>query len=100
MIITSEFSLREMKIASLPTDSRIKVKGGDRYSPIDETVSAQRQEVIYDETNPFSKQLPPTLFGHFTISYKINKQNKSHEFAIKVLNMNITAIATTSRQAV
>jgi hypothetical protein len=68
-------------------NGKLSFQGGDRYSPIDETASALEQDVVYDEQNPFSKQLSPVLLGHFTVSYKINKQNRSHEFAVKVLNI-------------
>ncbi|MDR1896472.1 MAG: prevent-host-death protein, partial [Prevotellaceae bacterium] len=71
----------------LNANMKLTCQGGDRYSPVDETASASQHEAVYDEANPYSKQLSPALLGHFTLSYKINKRRKSHEFAVKVLNV-------------
>ncbi len=65
---------------------RIGYQGGDRYSPINTAASQLQQDAIYDERNAYSQQLSPALLAHFTVSYKLNRKNISHEFAIKVLN--------------
>lgn len=65
---------------------RISYQGGDRYSPVDEEASIIMEDVEYNENQAFSKKLPAAFLGHFTVSYKINKKNMAHEFAIKVLN--------------
>lgn len=65
---------------------RLSYQGGDRYSPINLDASQKEEDAIYDENKAFSKQLSPAFLVHFNVSYKINKQNLSHEFAIKVLN--------------
>lgn len=66
---------------------RMTVQGGDRYSPIDMESSLLYQDAIYDEQNPYSCQLAPMLLAHLTVSYKINKQRTSHEFAAKLINI-------------
>ena len=71
----------------LGINSRVTFQGGDRYSPINESASLKQQDAIYDESNPYSKQLSPVLLGHLTVSYKINKKKVSHEFAAKILNI-------------
>lgn len=65
---------------------RLSYQGGDRYSPINLDASKKEEDAIYDENKAFSKQLSPAFLLHFNVSYKINKKNLSHEFAIKVLN--------------
>lgn len=65
---------------------RLSYQGGDRYSPINLDASQKEEDAIYDENKAFSKQLSPAFLLHFNVSYKINKKNLSHEFAIKVLN--------------
>ncbi|MDR3340728.1 MAG: hypothetical protein LBT25_11685 [Candidatus Symbiothrix sp.] len=82
-----EWMLGKNKQNLFGANGKLSFQGGDRYSPIDETASVQKQDVFYNEQNPFSKQLSPALLGHFTLSYKINKYRKSHEFALKVLNI-------------
>lgn len=71
----------------LGINSRVTFQGGDRYSPVNESASLKQQDAIYDESNPYSKQLSPVLLGHLTVSYKINKKKVSHEFAAKILNI-------------
>ena len=68
-------------------NGRLTFQGGDRYSPIDESASLERKEVVYDESKPFSKQFSPAMIGHITISYKINKKGLVHEFAAKLANV-------------
>ncbi len=66
---------------------RMTYQGGERFSPIDYIASEISQDAVYNETNAFEEQLSPSLLGHFTVSYKINRKRLSHEFAIKVLNV-------------
>ena len=66
---------------------RLSYQGGDWYSPVNMTQSLLQKRAVYDETNAFSKQLSPSLLAHFTMSYKVNKKNTAHEFALKMLNI-------------
>ena len=69
-------------------NGRITLQGGDRYSPINEAESERVKDVVYDENSkPYSKQLSPVLLGHITVSYKMNKKGKTHEFAAKLMNV-------------
>jgi hypothetical protein len=34
----------------------------------------------------FRQQYAPAFICHFTVSYKINRKNTAHEFALKVIN--------------
>ncbi len=65
---------------------RLSYQGGDRYTPVDNGASIAKQDVVYNETVAFSRQFSPAFLGHFTVSYRINRKNISHEFAVKVLN--------------
>lgn len=68
---------------------RCVFQGGDRYSPIDEqaTINDPDKWVRYNERKVYSKQFAPVFMFHYTISYRINRKGKSHEFAIKALNL-------------
>lgn len=81
-----EWSKGRSKQNILGINARISYQGGDRYSPINEVASAAAQDVVFDETKAFSKQLPPALVGHFTASYKINRAHVAHTIALKVIN--------------
>lgn len=71
----------------LGINGKVALQGGDRYSPIDQAASDAALDAVYDETRPFSCQLSPALFVHFTISYTINRRHLSHEFALKFINL-------------
>jgi hypothetical protein len=65
---------------------RLSYQGGDRYAPIDLTASQREKEVVYIENYAFTKQYPPAFLCHFTVGYKINRKNLSHEFSLKAIN--------------
>ena len=67
---------------------RLSVQGGDRYSVIDEQQSALQQDVVYNETNPFTQQAKTSVVSHVTVNYKWNKQKSAHELSLKVINAN------------
>lgn len=65
---------------------RLSYQGGDRYSPIDESVSETEQDAVFETSRAYEKQLSPAFTSNFTVSYKINKKKLSHEFALKIIN--------------
>jgi len=71
----------------LSLNGKISYQGGDRYSPVNESLSQQYQDAIYDEKKPYSCQLSPVLLSHVTFSYKVNKKHLSHEFSVKLMNI-------------
>ena len=85
-LIGKEWMVGRTKQNMFSANIRLTYQGGDRYSPINTTASLINQDVVYDEYNAFSKQLPAAFISHFTVSYKINRKRVAHEFAIKVLN--------------
>jgi hypothetical protein len=81
-----EWKLGKHKQNILGVNLRISYQGGDRYIPIDEAASIAAQNLIYDNSRAYQAQLSPAFISHFTVSYKINKKNLSHEFAVKMIN--------------
>lgn len=65
---------------------RLTYQGGDRYTSFKTEESILVEDVVFDETKAFEKQIDPAFILNFTASYKINKKKVSHEFALKVLN--------------
>jgi hypothetical protein len=65
---------------------RLSYQGGDRYAPIDRLASQTAEEAVYIENDAFTKQYPPAFLCHFTVGYKINRKNLSHEFSLKAIN--------------
>lgn len=69
------------------TNLRISYQGGDRYTPIDEAASLDSKDIIYNETQAFSKQFSPAFTVDLGVSYKLNKKRVSHEFGLQFLNL-------------
>jgi hypothetical protein len=69
---------------------RVSYQGGERYSPVDWAASQQAEEAVYLEQSAFSEQYPPAFVCHFTVAYKMNRRNRSHEFALKVINATMS----------
>ena len=86
-LIGKEWMLGKHKQNILGLNARVSYQGGDHYSPINTTLSVANQEVIFDETKAFSQQYSPAFTSHFTASYKLNKKNIAHEFALKIINL-------------
>ncbi len=66
---------------------KVTYQGGDRYTPVNEAASESAGDVIYDTSDPYSKQLSPILLAHVSLGYKINRKNSSHEISVKVMNV-------------
>lgn len=66
---------------------RMSYQGGDRYTPIDETASLENKDIIYKETQAFSKQFSPAFTVDLGVSYKLNRKHTSHEFGLQFLNL-------------
>lgn len=87
LLAGKEWYIGKNKQNILSLNGKISYQGGDRYSPINEALSEERKDAVYDERNPYSRQLSPILLGHLTFSYKINKKYIAHEFAVKIMNI-------------
>lgn len=87
-LIGKEWMMGRNKQNVLSVNFRLTLQGGERYAPVDEnaTLKDPDNEVHYDETKAFSKQLSPMLLANYSISYKMNKRKLSHEFAIQGVN--------------
>lgn len=87
LLMGKEWMIGKNKQKILSANVRFTFQGGDRYSPINESQSIMEQDVVYDESRAFSKQLPAAFIAHTSLSYKINRHGKAHEFALKVINL-------------
>jgi outer membrane receptor protein involved in Fe transport len=84
-----EWQLGEQQQNVFSINTRFTFQGGDPFTPVNNEASIMAKEVIYDDARAYSKQTPSSLILHFTTSYKINKQKKSHEIALKIINVNM-----------
>ena len=67
---------------------RISLQGGERFSRIDPEASLLDQDVVYNETIPFTEKTATSTILHTTISYQWNKPKSTQKIALKILNAN------------
>lgn len=83
-----EWMVGKHKQHMLNINLRLSLQGGERYTPVDEEKSHAARDIIFDETKAFTRRYSPCFMSDVSASYKINKTRMSHEFAIKLLNVN------------
>ncbi len=71
----------------LGINGRFNVIGGQRYSPVNETESLQKMWVVYDESKAFEEQLPVSIYGDVSITYRVNRKKYSGIIALQVKNL-------------
>lgn len=86
-LIGKEWKMGKNNQNLLSVNTRVGYQGGNRYSPVNEQMTEQLKEVVYDETKAFSQQSAAMLNVYLTVNYKINKAKSSREFSLKILNL-------------
>jgi len=73
----------------LSVNLKLTLQGGERYAPVLEKSSLNHpdKEIQYEEKNAFAKQFSPMFIANYSISYRLNRLKRSHEIAIKWLNV-------------
>lgn len=91
-LVGKEWMLGVQKRNLLSVNLKLTYQGGNRYTPVDESASLHHvdKEIQYDETNAYARQFAPMLLANYAISYRMNRTNRSHEFAVKWLNASRT----------
>ena len=88
-LIGKEWICGKQKQNVFSANIKLSYQGGDHYTPIDETASKAKHDIIFDETRAFSSQFPSVLTSDISVGYKINKKKSSHEFSLKILNAGL-----------
>ena len=72
----------------LSVNLKATYQGGDRTSPVDydATLSDPSHSIHYDESKAFQDQYDPMFILHYTVSFRINGQQCSHEWSMKHVN--------------
>jgi len=82
-----EFKTGSNQQNSFGVNLRISVQGGDRFSKIDDAASSAEQDVVYNETTPFTQQTTPSSVLHTTITYTWNRKKITQKLSLKILNV-------------
>ena len=71
----------------LGLNGRVQYMGGKKYSPVDELLSRQREEVIFDEDRAFSQQFPGILLFDLSVLYHRNHARITETWALQIKNI-------------
>lgn len=85
-LIGKEYTVGKKNQNLLSINLRFSYQGGDRYSLIDVANSNLKQDVVYNETKPFTEQADNSFVSHFTINYQWNKKKTTHKLSFKIIN--------------
>ncbi|MEZ4702077.1 MAG: TonB-dependent receptor [Rhodothermales bacterium] len=80
-----EFSFRQGR-RLLGLNGRLIAIGGKRHSPLDPVASGRRLEPVFDETRAFEQRWPALFLADVTVTYRINRPERSHVWALQVKN--------------
>jgi hypothetical protein len=87
-LIGKEWAVGKSRQNFIDANVRLGMQGGDRHSPIDNNASTLANDVVYDESRPFSQQLEPAVVSHLTVNYRWNKEKSTHQLSLKIINAN------------
>jgi hypothetical protein len=68
-------------------NGKLTILGGKRQYPVDYKKSEEYKYVIYDETKPFTVQLPAGYFVDVSFSYTVNRPKVSHSIILQAKNL-------------
>ena len=85
-LIGKEYSVGKRNQNLLSVNLRFSLQGGDRYSLIDTVSSNLTQDVVYDETTPFTQQADNSFVSHITVNYQWNKKKTTQKLSLKIIN--------------
>ena len=82
-----EWKMGRQKQNILSANLRFTVQGGERYIPVDIEASKAAKNIVYDYSRAYETQHPTSFLCHFTVSYKMNRNNLAHEIGLQVMNL-------------
>ena len=85
------FNKKQGKTNILSVNGRVSLLGGHRILPIDEELSYQEKDIVYDWSHPYEEQNPTDFFLDLTVSYRINKKKHSSIWTFQIKNLTGTS---------
>jgi hypothetical protein len=82
-----EFSIGKSGQNTLGFNVKALLRGGYRYTPVDEALTLSRRRIIYDISETYGKHLPSYQRIDFGVSYRVNKKTSAWTFLIDVQNI-------------
>jgi len=85
-LIGKEYTVGKRNQDLLSVNLRFSYQGGDRFSSIDHINSNLTQDVVYNETTPFTEQADNSFVSHITVNYQWNKKKTTQKLSLKIIN--------------
>ncbi len=86
LLFGKEFNLGSGNHKKLGINYRMTYQAGSPYTPVNHDLSLSRNEIILDNSRPYSVRFAPSLVHHVTVNYLINRAKTSHTLSLKILN--------------
>lgn len=86
LLLGKESVLGAKENKRLGINYRIAYQGGVPYTPVHESATFRSGEIVFDESQPFSRQFNASLVHHFTVNYIVSRAKILHQISLKVLN--------------
>lgn len=77
----------EDRLRFFGVNGRINFMGGVRYPPVDTETSHELREVMYDESDAFSRQEPTVFSVDVTLEYRNIRENFTSVWSLQVFNI-------------
>lgn len=90
LLAGKEWMVGKLKQNVLSLNGRLFFQGGGRYTPVNEERTMIEHDIVFDESQAYSRRFKPSINGDISISFRINKRRLSHEFSLKILNVGMT----------
>ena len=82
-----DFIIGKSRQNTLGFNIKALLRGGYRYTPLDEELTMSRRRIIYDVSETYGKHLPSYQRIDFGVSYRVNKKSSAWTFLIDVQNI-------------
>ncbi len=87
LLMGKELAVGNTKSNLLGFNGALAITGGRRYTPIDLDASRLARETVFDESLAWSQSEQTLVVLDFTFTYRKNRPNASHIWAVQVKNM-------------
>jgi hypothetical protein len=87
-----EYKVGNTNNKTLGVNTKINLLGGSRFTPINLEKSIDEGHTVFED-NPYSKKADDIFSLNIALSYRINKEQLSHEFKMDVQNVTMQAAA-------
>ena len=81
-----EWQMGKNKRNIFSINGRITIQGGNRYTPVDINQTIAQQEIVYDKTHIYEKQLKPSKILSFSINLRTNYKKCSTLLTFHIIN--------------